>query len=126
MTLTCCKVTWLVSLLKDFGLKDLGPVDLKCDNKATIYMAANPVFHARTKHIEIDCHYVRDHIKRGEVLPSHVSTKSQLADIFTKVLTVDQHYQLLSKLGVSKSFNSPLEGECKRSIEDTEKTRTKM
>ncbi|GJU75734.1 retrovirus-related pol polyprotein from transposon TNT 1-94 [Tanacetum coccineum] len=77
MALTCCKVTWLVSLLKDLGLKDLGPVDLKCDNKAAIYMAANPVFHARTKHIEIDCHYVRDQIKRGEVLPYHVSTKSQ-------------------------------------------------
>ncbi|GJS76765.1 ribonuclease H-like domain-containing protein [Tanacetum coccineum] len=80
MALTCCEVTWLVSLLKDLGLKDLGPVDLKCDNKAAIYIAANPVSHAKTKHVEIDCHYVRDQIKRGEVLPSHVSTKSQLAD----------------------------------------------
>ncbi|GKA86459.1 retrovirus-related pol polyprotein from transposon TNT 1-94 [Tanacetum coccineum] len=78
MALTCCEVIWLVSLLKDLGLKHLGPVDLKCDNKAALYIAANPVFHARTKHIEIDCHYVRDQIKRGEVLPSYVSTKSQL------------------------------------------------
>ncbi|GJW51845.1 retrovirus-related pol polyprotein from transposon TNT 1-94 [Tanacetum coccineum] len=112
MALTCCEVTWLVSLLKDLGLKDLGPVDLKCDNKAAIYIAANLVFHARTKHIEIDSYYVRDQIKKGEVLPSHVSTKLQLADVFTKVLTVDQHNHLLSKLGVSKSFNSPLKGEC--------------
>ncbi|GJX46110.1 retrovirus-related pol polyprotein from transposon TNT 1-94 [Tanacetum coccineum] len=76
MALTCCEVTWLVSLLKDLGLKDLGLVDLKCDNKSTIYIVANPLFHARTKHIEIDYHYVRDQNKRGEVIPSHVSTKS--------------------------------------------------
>ncbi|GJX35471.1 cysteine-rich receptor-like protein kinase 8 [Tanacetum coccineum] len=116
MALTCCEVTWLLSLLKDLGLKDLGPVDFKCDNKATIYIAANLVFHARTKHIEIGCHYVRDQVIKGEVLPSHVSTKSQLADVFTKVLSVEQHNHLLSKLGVSKSFNSPLKEECKRGI----------
>ncbi|GKB75451.1 cysteine-rich receptor-like protein kinase 8 [Tanacetum coccineum] len=114
MALTCCKVTWLVSLLKDFGLKDFGPVDLKCDNKEAIYIADNPVFHARTKHIEIDCHYVRDQVKRREVLPSYVPTKSQLANVFTKVLSVDQHNQLLSKLGVTKSCPSLLKGECKR------------
>nr|GEW02753.1 DNA-directed DNA polymerase [Tanacetum cinerariifolium] len=65
-------------LVYDLGIKDLGPFDLKCDNKATLYIAANPVVHARTKHIEIDCHYVRDQVKKGEVLSSHVSTKSQL------------------------------------------------
>ncbi|GJY62669.1 retrovirus-related pol polyprotein from transposon TNT 1-94 [Tanacetum coccineum] len=64
VALTCCEVTWLISLLKDLGLKDLGPVDLKCDNKAVIYIAANPVFHARTKHIEFDYHYVRDQVKK--------------------------------------------------------------
>ncbi|GKC82682.1 retrovirus-related pol polyprotein from transposon TNT 1-94 [Tanacetum coccineum] len=103
-------------ILLDLGLKDLGPVDLKCDNKVALYIAANLVFHARTKHIEIDCHYVRDQIKRGEVLPSYVSTKSQLADVSTKVLPADQHAHLMSKLGVAHSSNSPLEGECKRGV----------
>ncbi|GKB45252.1 cysteine-rich receptor-like protein kinase 8, partial [Tanacetum coccineum] len=58
MDLTCCEVTWLVTLLKDLRLKDLGPVDLKCDNQVVIYIAVNLVFHTRTKHIEVDCHYV--------------------------------------------------------------------
>ena len=112
MALTCCEVTWLVSLLKDLGLKDFGPVDLKCDNQAALYIAANPVFHARTKHIEIDCHYVRDQLKSGQVLPSYVSTKDQVADVFTKVLPVDQNTKLLSKFGVASSSTSQLEGEC--------------
>ncbi|XP_071718669.1 uncharacterized mitochondrial protein AtMg00810-like [Rutidosis leptorrhynchoides] len=111
MTLTCCEVTWLVSLLKDLGLKDLGPVDLFCDNQAAIHIAANPVFHARTKYIEVDCHYVRDQVKSGAVKTQYVNTKSQLADVFTKIVSVDQHNTLLNKLGVSVPSHSQFEGE---------------
>ena len=112
MALTCCEVTWLVALLKDLGLKDLGPVDLCCDNQAAIHIAANPVFHARTKHIEVDCHYVRDQVQAGTVKPTYVHTTQQVADVFTKVLSVDQHSRLLHKMGVSVPSHSHLEGEC--------------
>lgn len=50
MALTCCEVTWLVSLLKDLGLKNLGPNSLFCDNQAALHIAVNLVFHARTQH----------------------------------------------------------------------------
>ncbi|GKE23292.1 hypothetical protein Tco_1434804 [Tanacetum coccineum] len=110
MALTCCEVTWLVSMLKELGIKDL--VDLYCDNQAALYIAANPVFHARTKHIKVDCHYVRDQLKAGKIKPSYVHTKSQLADVFTKVVSFDQHTKLLFKLGVSEATNSQLEGGC--------------
>ena len=110
MALTCCEVTWLISLLKDLGITELKPVDLYCDNQAALYIAANPVFHARTKHIEVDCHYVSDKLKAGIINPSYVPTKAQVADVFTKVVTVDQHHKLLSKLGVAKSNNIQLEG----------------
>ncbi|GJW07595.1 cysteine-rich receptor-like protein kinase 8 [Tanacetum coccineum] len=112
MDLTCCEVTWLVSLLKELGIKNLEPVDLYCDNQAALYIAANLVFHERTKHIEVDCHYVRDQLKAGKIKPSYVHTKSKLTDVFTKVVSVDQHTKLLSKLGVSEAINSQLEGEC--------------
>ncbi|GKD74394.1 cysteine-rich receptor-like protein kinase 8 [Tanacetum coccineum] len=106
IAITCCEVTWVVSLLKDLGLTDLGLVDLHCDNQAALHIDANPMFHAWTKHIEVDCHFVRDHIKAGLVKPSYVNTKLQLADVFTKVVSVDQHKILLDKLGVSKSLHS--------------------
>ncbi|PWA97523.1 hypothetical protein CTI12_AA028590 [Artemisia annua] len=104
--------------LPDLGLKDLGPVSLKCDNQAALYIAANQLFHARKKHIEMDCHYARDQIKN--VLPSHVFTKAQLADVFTKVLPADQHSKLLSKLGVCSSSTSQLKGECIRGVDSDE------
>nr|GEY66207.1 hypothetical protein [Tanacetum cinerariifolium] len=116
MALICCEVTWLVSLFKDLGITNLKPVDLHCDNQVCLYIAANPVFHARTKHIEVDCHFVRDQLKSGKINPSYVNTKEQLADVFTKVITMEQHNKLLSKLGVVKPTNSQLEGECEIGI----------
>ncbi|XP_071688419.1 uncharacterized mitochondrial protein AtMg00810-like [Rutidosis leptorrhynchoides] len=120
MALTCCEVTWLVSLLKDLGLKDLGPVDMYCDNQAAIHIAANPVFRARTKHIEVDCHFIRDQVKKGVIKPQYVHTKFQLADVFTKIVTVDQHNKLLSKLGVKD--HSQLEGEYARDTGQKQKS----
>ncbi|GJW63069.1 retrovirus-related pol polyprotein from transposon TNT 1-94 [Tanacetum coccineum] len=69
LAVTCCEVTWRLSLLKDLGLKDLHPITLHCDNQAAIHIAANPVFHARTKNIEVDCHYVRDQVKDDTIRP---------------------------------------------------------
>nr|GEW72384.1 cysteine-rich RLK (receptor-like protein kinase) 8 [Tanacetum cinerariifolium] len=112
MAMTCCEVTWLVNLFKDLGIKDMEHVELFCDNQVALYIADNLVFHARTKHIEVDCHYVRDQLKAGKIKPTYVHTKSQLANVFTNVVSVDQHTKLLSKLGVSSSINSQLEGEC--------------
>ncbi|GKB21450.1 cysteine-rich receptor-like protein kinase 8 [Tanacetum coccineum] len=110
MAITCCEITWLTTLLKDLGLKDLHPATLHCDNQAAIHIATNPVFHARTKHIEVDCHYVRDQVKDGQVKLVYLHTSQQLAAVFTKVLTTKQHHYLLNKLGVSTLDTAQLKG----------------
>nr|GEV71757.1 reverse transcriptase, RNA-dependent DNA polymerase [Tanacetum cinerariifolium] len=85
MAQTCYEVTWLVSMLKDLGIKGLKPLDLFCDNQADLYIAANLIFYARTKHIEVDCHYVRDQLKASNIKPSYVHTKSQLAYVLPRL-----------------------------------------
>lgn len=111
MALTACEVTWLTALLKDMGFDSLPPAILNCDNLAALSIAANPVMHERTKHIEVDCHFIRDKIKAGKITSSHVPSQAQLVDILTKPLLVKQHYNLLDKLGASSSSPAQLEGE---------------
>lgn len=111
MALVSCEVTWLSALLQDMGLTDLPPTLLHCDNQAALAMAANPVLHERTKHVEIDCHYIRDKVKSGDIITQHVPSHSQIADVLTKALSTKQHYHLLGKLGAVAELPSKLEGE---------------
>jgi len=94
-------------LFKDRGLFDLAPVTLHCDNQAVLHIAHNLGFYKRTKHIEIDCHYIRDQLKAKKTSPTFVHTKEQLADVFTKALSVQQHKLFLSNLGVFNLFQHP-------------------
>ena len=65
MAQTASKVTWLVSLFAELGVHSLKPVTLHCDNQSAISIAKNPMFHERTKYIEIDCHFTRDKVLEG-------------------------------------------------------------
>ncbi|XP_019173479.1 PREDICTED: uncharacterized protein LOC109169035 [Ipomoea nil] len=80
------EVTWVVSLLRELGMHSGQSATLWCDNLGATYLCANPVFHARTKHVEIDYHFVRDKVASGDFVVNYVSTTDQLADIFTKPL----------------------------------------
>ncbi|KAH9701552.1 protein kinase domain-containing protein [Citrus sinensis] len=86
MATTTCELKWLKGLLMSLGVHHNTPMRLYCDSHAALHLAANPVFHERTKHIEVDCHFVRNEIQNDSISPSYVPTQSQLADIFTKAL----------------------------------------
>ncbi|GAV71858.1 hypothetical protein CFOL_v3_15347 [Cephalotus follicularis] len=75
MASTTCEVIWILGLLKDLGVEGLNPVSLHCDNKVALHIAANPIYHERTKHIEIDCHLVREKIQRGIIKTTYIQTK---------------------------------------------------
>lgn len=110
MALTTCEITWLTALLKDLGFGHIPPAILHCDNQAALAIAANPVLHEKTKHVDVDCHYIRDEIKAGRIIPTKVSSTTQIADIMTKILSVPLHQSHVNKLAVNVP-NSQLEGE---------------
>ena len=97
--------------MKDLGLKHLESIPIHCDNQAALAVAANPVHHEKTKHVDIDCHFIRDKTSEGIITPAYIPSFQQVSVIFTKQLPTKQHQRLLCKLGVQFSPHSQLEGE---------------
>ena len=95
-----CEAIWLKRLLKDLQEEVSAPTTIYSDNLNSILLAKNPVFHARTKHIEVHYHFVRERVLSGEVELQYVPTDRQTADIFTKPLGLDKLLQFSGALGL--------------------------
>ncbi|XP_066380791.1 secreted RxLR effector protein 161-like [Miscanthus floridulus] len=80
------KIIWIQSLLRELGIKSSPAAVLWCDNLGATYLSANPVFHARTKHIEIDYHFVRERVAQKQLQIRLIGTGDQIADGLTKPL----------------------------------------
>jgi hypothetical protein len=84
------EIMWIQTLLKEIGIQVPATAKLWCDNLGAKYLSSNPVFHARTKHIEVDYHFVRERVLRRLLQIDFVPTGDQVADGFTKAITVRQ------------------------------------
>jgi hypothetical protein len=100
----CAQLLWRRQTLRDFGCH-FTKILLLCDNKSAIKLANNLVSHLRTKHIDVQHHFLRDHETKGDIEIRHVSTEKQLADIFTKPLDESKFCALRSERNILDSRN---------------------
>nr|KYP41064.1 Retrovirus-related Pol polyprotein from transposon TNT 1-94 [Cajanus cajan] len=100
-----CELLWLKIILEDLKIKWDEPMRLYCDNKSAISIAHNPVQHDRTKHIEVDRHFIKEKLDSGMICTPYVSTQNQLADILTKGLNCTHFERIISKLGMENTYS---------------------
>ena len=106
MTQSMCEIMWLHQLLMEVGIETSIPTKLWCDNQTALHIASNLVFYEQTKHIEIDCHFVRKKIQLGLISIGYVKTGEQLGDNLTKALSRDRVSYLFNKLGMINIYAS--------------------
>ena len=96
----CAEASWLRQLLQELHTPPRRATLVYCDNISAVYLSTNPVQHQRTKHVEIDLHFVRERVAIGDLRVLHVPTSSQYADIFTKGLSTSVFTEFRSSLNV--------------------------
>ena len=105
MVNAAAEVIWLQSLFRELGLPQSVPIAL-CDNLSATYLSVNPICHSCSKHVEIGIHFVRDYVTNEVLNVLFVSTKDQLTDILTKLLSSLRFSILKNKLSV---LSNPLD-----------------
>ncbi|RVW95281.1 Retrovirus-related Pol polyprotein from transposon RE1 [Vitis vinifera] len=95
-----CEGMWLQRILKELGIISNSTMTVLCDNKATISIAKNPVQHDRTKHVEIDRHFIKEKLEGGTIRLVYIPSSRQTADILTKALPKATNENMKSKLGM--------------------------
>ncbi|GJW85915.1 uncharacterized mitochondrial protein-like protein [Tanacetum coccineum] len=112
MAAVTCEIMWLHNLLQELNVRPAIPINIFCDNNSAIQIAANPVFHDKTKHFEIDIHFIREKVVSEFVKTVKVKSEENVSDIFTKGLDATQHMFLCKKLKMFDCFHAKLEEGC--------------
>ena len=99
-TSSACQAVWLKRLIDNMGYLQDELIEILCDNRLAISITKNPTMHGRTKHMDIRFHFIRGLVADGKVILKHCRTDEQLADLFTKPLSVNKHNHFKLMLGV--------------------------
>ena len=102
-----CELLWMKIIPDDLTIKYEAPMGLACDNKSATSIAHNSVQHDRTKHVEIDRHFIKEKLDDGLIATEYIPSRLQLADMFTKGLPTKQLEDLTYKLGMI-DIHSPI------------------
>nr|GEV49942.1 hypothetical protein [Tanacetum cinerariifolium] len=86
MATTTCEIMWIVKIMSDLNIKNLLPAELYCDNKVAMQIAANHVMHEKTKHFELDVHFIREKVCSRLIKTVNIESKDNVVDILTKAL----------------------------------------
>ncbi|KAJ0625451.1 putative RNA-directed DNA polymerase [Helianthus annuus] len=105
------EILWIRKLLTEVGFPPTEPTRIMCDNKAAIQISENPVQHDRTKHVEVDRHFIKEKLESGILELPFVRSEDQLADILTKAVNERIFSKCLNKLSIGDP-TTQLEGEC--------------
>jgi hypothetical protein len=100
MAVTTQEILWLNSLLSKLGYVPTQNLTLWCDNLEATFLASNPIFHTRTKHIELDFHFVREKITAKQLAIRFICSAYQIGDIFTKSLAKTRFKHIRDKFHV--------------------------
>jgi hypothetical protein len=106
MALGVSEGLWLQRLLFELGLSEKSLIMLYCDNKVAINIANKPVQHDRTKHVEIDHHFIKEKLDSGEICLPFVRTTEQLADVFIKGLYTAEFSNVIYKMNMKNIYSS--------------------
>ena len=100
---TTCQAVWMHQLCDELNQKQVFPTKIYCNNKSAISLTKNPMFHRRSKHIDIKFHYIRDLVKRRDIELEFCKSEDHIADILTKLLKAEIFHNLKKKMGMCDS-----------------------
>ena len=107
----CKEAVWLKKLLSDMFNGKLDSTIIHCDNQSCIKLSKNPVFHNRSKHIEMKYHFIKDLVQRGTLKLQYIRIDEEIVDILTKPITTTKFVYFCDKLGMEEN-TSLAEREC--------------